>query len=103
MRREIWINHISLRRLAALVFGLPPDAGIWRQDFLPPVEERLAQIFERQDAWFRALLEAQMGQAKVSVPGELHVVRPSDRDVEPEVRRVETDPDAIAAWFAANG
>lgn len=82
------------------MFGLRPDAGIWRQDFLPPVEERLAQLLERQDAWSRALLSAQLGHKEIKAPGEIRIPRPSDP--EPVKPRVETDPKVIAQFFTAS-
>ncbi len=83
------------------MFGLPPDAGVWRPDFLPPVEERLVQILERQDQWFRAMVSAQLGHKEIRVPGEITIPRPGQREEpEPESKRVETDVGVIAKWFA---
>ena len=72
---------------------------VWRQDMLPPIEERLVQLLERQDAWFRALFDAQVGAKSIKVPGEITIPRPGR---EPERPRVERDPAVIAKWFATN-
>ena len=90
-----------MRRLRALIEGLPGDAATWRQDMLPPVEERIAQLTERQDEWFRAVFGALTHQERVSVPGEVEIPRPGAHRI-PE-RPVETDSRTIAAWFAKFG
>jgi len=91
-----------VRRLRALIDGLPGDAAVWREDVLPPVEERLAQLMERQDAWFRAIFGALTHQERVPVPGDLEIVRPGDRTI-PEEKVIVTDSNTIAAWFAKFG
>lgn len=92
---------MPLRRLAALVLNLPPDAAIWREDFLPPIEERLAQILERQDAWQRTMLDVQLGKKEIRVPGEIQIPRPGQNAevLQPKKSKVETDIKKIAAWF----
>jgi hypothetical protein len=73
---------------------------VWRQDFLPPLEERLVQILERQDEWFRALVKAQLGHKEVRVPGQITIPRPGQRDGKPERKKVETDVAKIARFFS---
>ena len=68
---------------------------------LPPLEERIAQLTERQDQWFRALFEAQTGHQRIQVPGEIEIARPGANKI-PE-RQVVTDSRTIAAWFSTFG
>jgi hypothetical protein len=79
---------------------------VWRADFLPPVEERLAQLVERHDQWSRAQFDLQAGKKSIQVPGQITIPRPGrptdDSVAAPEPRKVETDSKRIAAWFAAN-
>lgn len=37
--------------------GLPPDANVWRQGRLTGVEDKLATLIERHDAWASAQYE----------------------------------------------
>ena len=90
-----------MRRLRALVEGLPGDAATWREDMLPPLEERIAQLTERTDQWFRALFAAQTGQQRIQVPGDIEIVRPGANKF-PE-REVVTDARTIVAWFTRFG
>lgn len=80
----------------ALVKGLPPEAATWRRDHFPPQVELLAQLHEQQDRWNRALFGALRRERRVQVPGEVRILRPGE-DGKP---KVETDPRAIAAFFA---
>jgi hypothetical protein len=77
--------------------GLPPDAAVWRQHSFTPTEELMAQFLERHDEWARAHLQALLHHKRVSVPPEVHILRPGE-DEQP-ARHVETDPAKIAAWF----
>jgi hypothetical protein len=90
-----------MRRLRALIEGLPGDAATWREDMLPPVEERLAQLTERQDQWFRALFGALTHSDQIRVPAEIEIVRPGAHKIPDS--HVVTDSRAIAAWFARFG
>jgi hypothetical protein len=83
------------------VFGLPPEANVWRQDAFTPVEECLVLLIERQELWCRALLDVHLEKREIRVPGELRIPRPGSEPEKP--KRVETDPKVIAAWFAATG
>jgi hypothetical protein len=84
----------------ALVSGLPPEAAVWRQNAFTPTEELLAQFLERHDEWARSHLQALLHHKKVTVPPEVHIMRPGE---EPEpARKVETDPLVIAAWFKSH-
>ena len=84
-----------------LIEGLPGDAAVWRNDALPPIEERLAQLLERADAWSRALFQAQTGAREIQVPGEVRIIRPGTADV--PRKHVETDVKRIMAFFASTG
>lgn len=93
----MFVNKIGVRRLWALLRGLPPDSAVWREDTFTPTEEFLVQIMERQHAWNESILGALMGHKKVSVPAAPQILRPGEEM--PQPRKVETDPRVIAAWF----
>lgn len=88
-----------LRRLNALIAGLPPDSATWREDAWPPLLELIALQIERSDAWFRALLSALTGQKRYRVPGELQIERPGRA---PD-KQITTDPGDLAAWLRRRG
>ena len=68
---------------------------------LPPVEERIVQLMEREDQWFRALFGALTHQERIAVPGDVEVPRPGERKI--PVKKVTSDTRAIAAWFSMFG
>lgn len=92
------IETAGPRRLWALVRNLPPESATHRAESLPPVEELLATLVERMDAWNEPQLMLALGQKRVIVPSRMRIRRPSDPP--PQERKIESDPRAIAAWFA---
>lgn len=94
----VWVDGVPARRLSVLVGGLPADAAVHRRDAFPPMVELLARLHEQQDRWNRALFAALRNQKRVMTPGEVRVLRPGE-DGKP---KIESDPRAIAAFFAAN-
>ena len=67
---------IGLRRLRALVFGLPPDAMLWRQRPAWGTAEELAALnVEVAHSTMRVLLSA-YGRKGASVPKPLRIPRP---------------------------
>jgi len=90
---------MGVRRLLALVRGLPPDSATWRQEHgWGHQEELLASLLELTDAWGRALAQLLGGR----VQGKpLRIQRPGEQreQAEPESPPVETDPNAIARFF----
>lgn len=80
-----------------LVSGLPPEAAVWRQSAFTPAEELMVQFLERHDEWARAHLQALLHHRRVSVPPEIHIMRPGDEPA--PTRKVETDPAVIAKFF----
>jgi hypothetical protein len=83
------------------VKALPPDSAVKRAaagaaNSFPPVEELLAVLVERIDAWGDSHLDALMGRTKVSIPPPIRIQRPGQQG---NTRRVETDPRRIAEFF----
>lgn len=87
--------------MSALAHGLPPEAGVWREQALPPVEDFLASLIERFEQWQRAQFMLTAGKS-VAPPAPIRVIRPG-QTAEPEPQpkpKAVTDPHEIAAWFA---
>jgi hypothetical protein len=93
------VHEAGLRRLSALTHGLPPEAGIWREQQLPPVEDFLASLIERFEEWQRAQFLLAAGK-RVAPPGVIRVIRPGQTEESEHRRPMVTDPRTIAAWFA---
>lgn len=87
-----------LRRVSALVSGLPADAVTWRQDGWPVGDELLATLIEVTDSWSRALFELAAGEKSIQVPGPIEIRRPGST-AETPAPRAETDPNVVAAFF----
>ena len=88
----------GVRRLCALVHGLPPEFATWRNDTDPwtQTDHFLAALIENGDHWGRqnAVLH---GVKQQQLPKPVRIPRPGE--TEPE-RQIEKDPRAIAAWFS---
>lgn len=78
--------------------GLPPDAAVWRADSFTPTEEFLALLLERYEAWSGAALKALLNHKRILIPAPVEIERPGRAPEAPA--RVETDPRALAAFFA---
>lgn len=74
--------------------GLPADSATHGEDGWPDHVEILAHILDRVDAWGRAQALLMCGR-KAALPSPIWLQRPGQAPV----RRVETDPQRIAAWF----
>lgn len=73
-----------MRRLAALIVGLPPEAVTWRKDGFTLTDEMLALIVERARP-------------------DITIRRPGAAEQERPRRKVEKDPKRIMQFFANTG
>lgn len=70
------MEEIGLRRIRALIFGLPPEAMVWRREYGWGIAEELAAVgLELQHAILRVLIQANSKKGS-SPPKQLHVPRP---------------------------
>lgn len=91
-----------MRRLAALLSGLPPEAAVWRQNELSTVEQLLdAQNGLLHDIGER-LIEAWLAKPgqRVQMPAPPPRFLPAVSETPKAAPIVETDPRKIAAFFA---
>jgi hypothetical protein len=88
---------VGVRRLLALVNGLPPEAALWREEMAWTAQDELAaRSIEVIDGWGRAHAQL-MGARRRELADPIHVPRPGERPA--AAREIETDPRRIAAWF----
>jgi hypothetical protein len=76
---------------------------VWARDGFPPTVELLAALLENLDAWHRAHMHVATGQkGKITVPAPVRIDRPAEQRDRERRERVETDPQKIRQWLAAN-
>lgn len=88
-----------MRRLCALIEGLPPDAALWRRGRIwTDREELLAGQIESADSWFRILARG-FGYKGNELPKPPQITHPDRHRAEPVKRKPEQDPGAIRRFF----
>lgn len=91
------VRDESLRRVAALVLNLPPDARVWADESWPVETELAARHLEETNALRRQLIAF---NAKLSdVPEPIEVRRPWQKHRQHEDGPVGLDFDAIKQFF----
>lgn len=91
------VGELGVRRLRALVEGLPPDAMLWRRTPGWGTEQELAAVqIEVTHAVVRTVIAA-FSKRGSAIPKPLHVPRPTDARKQPPRRK------ATAADFAKRG
>lgn len=98
LRREL--NATGVRRLLALIEGLPVDAAVWREDKpgWTQADELAALQIEMADMWGRILAMC-LGAKSGKLPKPPQLTHP-DRVRLKEKPRVTTDQAEIAAFFS---
>lgn len=86
----------GLRRLWALVSGLPPQAAVWHKEAWTTQDELLATLVEQSDSNARALIHAWTGKAPSGKP--LKIERPGGE--EPK-RPAKPSPESIERFSKA--
>jgi hypothetical protein len=95
LRREI--ETMGVRRLFALVQGLPLDAATWREERTWTQRDELAALqVELTDVWGRLIFSALGGKPKGK---PLRIARPAQQA---EEKQITSDPGEIARWFRQN-
>lgn len=89
------VRRAAVRRLKALVFGLPPEAACWRQQTL---------LLERMDDWFRTYVEWR-GGARVSLPPPVEdvLVDRGEAHRQPTPKKRKASLQEAIAWFGGHG
>lgn len=99
LRHEVQVTGV--RRLAALVRGLPPDSALRRDGAAWTQADELAAVaIERAEMWNLQLVA--MWAAKGSkLPDAIEITHPDRKPPTPEPRRrATTDPATIRRFFA---
>jgi hypothetical protein len=97
------VKGTGVRRVRALVYGLPQDAAIWRADGWPDREELLATLVEVVERWGLVHANQLQGSRYRQFPERVQIPRPGTRaPTERTDVKVTRDLSEVGAWLATH-